>query len=650
MIDNYALSVLDEMMQAWDGYAQPSWLEHCLAPLPHVRAAVFGDFCLDAYWILDTEGVELSIETGLPVRRVRGQRYSLGGAGNVAANLIDLGVGAVQAIGVLGTDLFGYELMRLLDERGIDGASSMVREEQWQTMVYVKPYFGDKEESRIDCGDFNVLRKETIDTLIAALDQSASENDVVILNQQVPNGISNFEVIKRINEVIADHPSTVFVADARHHPDLYRGAVLKLNADEAAQFMGVSGEDHIFAARASELTRQISHKTKKSVFLTRGDRGIVVASDEAAHEISGIQIIGKTDPVGAGDTVLAALSAVLGSGQHPFVAGRLANIAAAIAVQKIQTTGSATPEEILSVGPWPDYIYEPELADSPHLAHYLPGTEIEQIGNIPENLQIQHCIFDHDGTLSTLREGWEKLMEPMMLQAVLGPEHASADAALYGKTRQEVRSLIDRTTGTQTLMQMKALVDLVKQSGFVPQSEALDEHGYKHLFNEALVEMVDARMAKLKAGELDSTDFQIKNAALLLRQLHDRGVKLYLASGTDQADVLAEATALGYADLFEGRIFGAVGDTKIEAKKVVLDKIIREHNLQGHQLATFGDGPMEITEGRKRRGFCVGVACDEIRRFGLNAAKRSRLIRAGATLVVPDYSQLPALLKALHFS
>jgi hypothetical protein len=89
---------------------------------------------------------------------------------------------------------------------------------------------------------------------------------------------------------------------------------------------------------------------------------------------------------------------------------------------------------------------------------------------------------------------------------------------------------------------------------------------------------------------------------------------------------------------------------KVEAKKIVLERIMREHDLQGHQFVTFGDGPVEMRETRKRGGVCVGVASDEIRRFGLNPAKRSRLIRAGAGIIVPDFSQLDALLKVLQLA
>ncbi len=624
-----------------------SWLERAIAPLSEVRVAVLGDFCLDAYWQLDTDEAEFSVETGLPVRRVRSQRYSLGGAGNVVANLIDLGVRRVQAIGIIGTDFYGRELLHLLRELGAD-VRSIVLDKYWQTTVYAKPCYGDKEESRIDFGAFNVLPQETVDALIESLENAAAENNVVVLNQQIPRGVSSLSVIERINKVIANHRDTHFVVDARHRPDLYRGAVLKLNTREAARFLGDPVEEFLSTCRAKELVHRISQRTGKAAFLTRGERGILVADGEAVHEIPGIQIVEKTDPVGAGDTVVAAIAAVLGSGQDSYTAAKVANIAAMITVRKLQMTGTATQAEILTVGPEPDYVFDPELAEMPHLARYLDGTEIEQIGELLKDLQIQHCIFDHDGTLSTLREGWEKIMEPMMVRTVLGSHYSTADAGLLGKITMEVRRFIDRTTGIQTLVQMKGLVELVRQAGFVDESEILDEHGYKHIFNHELLTMVNRRTKKIESGELDPIDFQVKNATPVLRELYRRGVKLYLASGTDEADVIGEAKAMGYADLFEGRIFGAVGDIKVEAKKMVLERIIRENNLAGHQFAIFGDGPVEIRETRKRGGFCVGVASDEVRRFGWNQVKRSRLIRAGATLVIPDFCQFPALLKAMQ--
>jgi phosphoglycolate phosphatase-like HAD superfamily hydrolase len=211
-----------------------------------------------------------------------------------------------------------------------------------------------------------------------------------------------------------------------------------------------------------------------------------------------------------------------------------------------------------------------------------------------------------------------------------------------------VRRYIDKTTGIQTLSQMEGLVDLVKQFGCVPEEAILDIHGYKAVYNEALLKMVRSRMDKLNRGELEPADFQIKKALDVLQHLHAKGIKLYMASGTDQEDVVAEAEAFGYAHLFDGRIFGAVGDVTIEAKRAVLERIFREHGLSGTSVAVFGDGPVEMREARRHACVAIGIASDEVRRFGANPAKRSRLIRAGADLVIPDFCQWPQLAKRLE--
>lgn len=628
-------------------FGQYKQIQDILQRIQPLNIAVFGDFCVDAYWALQQGEPEMSIETGLPVMRVRSQRYSLGGAGNVVANLAAMGVGVVRPVGIAGADLFGRKLRVMLAECGAD-LDGMLIDEGWETMVYAKPYAGDREQSRIDFGAFNQLSEKMGDALLEKLAEAATVSDAVILNQQVPGGISSLDIIPRVNEVIRRHPGKLFLADARHHPEQYVGAVLKLNMREAAKLLGESREGIATEKCAKDFALRIQHKISKPVFLTRGELGMVVADDGEATLIPGLQVLEATDSVGAGDTVVAGLAASLAAGATPVEASLFANIAAMVTVKKIRMTGTASEGEILAVASEPDYVFRPELAEAVRGARYLPRTEIEVVTSLPENLEIRHCIFDHDGTLSTLREGWEQIMEPMMVRAILGESYSKVDQAAFQRITTMAREFIDRTTGIQTLVQMKGLADLVRRCGYVPAPEVLDEHGYKRIYNDALLAMVARRVEKLRRGELQPEDFQIKNAARLLEQLHQHGVKLYLASGTDQADVVAEAEAMGYAHLFEGRIFGAVGDIKVEAKKVVLERIIREHNLSGRQFATFGDGPVEMRETQRRGGLCIGIASDELRRFGLNLSKRKRLIRAGADLVAPDFSQLGALLSALR--
>lgn len=293
-------------------------------------------------------------------------------------------------------------------------------------------------------------------------------------------------------------------------------------------------------------------------------------------------------------------------------------------------------------------MYAPELADDPRLAVLHGQTEIEMVSALPSSLVISHAIFDHDGTLSTLRRGWETVMEPMMIRAVLGERYPSADEALLARVEKRVGEFIDKTTGIQTLVQMEGLIGIVREFGVVPASDILDAFHYKAIYLDALMERVRNRADKLRRGELDVSDFTVKNAPAVLRKLQKAGIKLYLASGTDEKDVVAEAGILGYADAFEGRIYGAVGDSAVEAKKIVLDRILSDIGQENApRVVTFGDGPVEIRETRKRGGIAVGVASDEQCRYGLNPSKRSRLICAGAHLVVPDFSQAQDLLHLL---
>ena len=635
-------TLLDNPLRAFN-------LESVLSRVSQAKVTVFGDFCLDAYWLMDPGEDEKSVETGLPVRRVRRQRYNLGGAGNVVANLIDLGIQRVRAVGVVGADPFGVELLRLLNERGTDTSGMVVLGPEWQTTMYAKPYSAKVEGNRLDFGSFNELPEDCIDLLTAELDRAAAASSVVILNQQVAGGISVPGTITRINRVIAEHPGTQFIVDARHRAALYRGAIFKLNSKEASLLAGEHADgDPIQASQARGNARRLFEKTRQPVFLTRGENGMLVADERGLHEIPGIQILERTDPVGAGDTAVAALAVVLGSGGEPLEAGMLANVAASVTVRKLQTTGTATPAEIRALGSDPDYVYQPELAADVRRARFVNETEIEVVGGIPDNLRIRHALFDHDGTISTLREGWEQIMKPMMVRAILGPRYADADLAVYRNVVDTIRTFIDKTTGVQTLVQMQGLVRLVRQFGFVSPNDLLDEYGYKRIYNEQLLEVVRGRIKKLENRELEPSDFEVKNAIRFLECLYSCGVKLYLVSGTDHADVAREAEAMGYARLFEGRIFGAVGDVNVDAKQIVVERIMREHNLSGCELVTFGDGPVEIRQTHKRGGICIGVASNEIRRFGLNPAKRSRLIRAGANFIIPDFSQLSSLLRLLR--
>ena len=344
-----------------------NWLANCLEKLPSTRVGVFGDFCLDSYWLIDPDQSELSVETHLPVRRVRQQHYSLGGAANIVANLVDLGVGQVHAVGLVGDDLFGRVVLDMLGRIGVSTENMLSCQGDWQTMVFAKPYLGDEEQNRIDFGGFNAISGASVEALAKELDGLAERVDVIILNQQVPVGVSTAAMIEQVNKVIGDHPKCKFIVDSRDRTELYQGVMIKLNAHEASRLAdkAIALDERISAGQAREYGVKLFERFGQPVFLTRGENGIVVVDEQGLQEVPGIQVVEQIDSVGAGDAAMAALGAVIGSGGNCLMAAKVANIAATVTVRKIKTTGTASPAEILQVGPNPDYVYLPELADDP---------------------------------------------------------------------------------------------------------------------------------------------------------------------------------------------------------------------------------------------------------------------------------------------
>jgi rfaE bifunctional protein kinase chain/domain len=628
---------------------ESSRLAGLLDGVRNVRVAVLGDFCLDAYLMLDSSRAEMSIETGLETRAVREQRYSPGGAGNVAANCAAFGTGTVCALGVVGADLYGFEMRKVLEALRVDTSGLLVQDHDWSTAVYTKMIREGEELNRIDFGNYNALDPATGTALLRRLEALLPRLDCVIINQQLRWGIHTDRFRRELVELVRRHPGKPFVTDSRNYNAEFDGTIRKLNDREAAALCGIqvaSGDVSLDASRDAAV--ELARRWSRPVVVTRGEHGCVVVDGGEVHEVPGVLILSRVDTVGAGDSVLAGFAAALGAGERPAAAAELGNYVAAVTVTKLHVTGTATREEILAVGADPDFRYRPELAREPLRARRLPRTDIEVVDFAPGGRHITHAIFDHDGTISTLRQGWESIMEPMMVKAVLGDSLEKASVATLDAVRLAVRSYIDRTTGVQTLVQMKGLIDIVRDFGFVPAEKILDEHGYKAVYNTELLAMVRERVALLGRGVLDVTDFTLKGAPSFLELLAGRGVKLWLASGTDQADALAEAEALGYARLFEGRIFGAVGDIGKEPKRIVLGKILEEIGVDGATgVVTFGDGPVELRETVKRGGLAVGVASDEVRRWGWNVRKRQRLIEAGAVLVVADFAEGAKLLEVL---
>ena len=257
------------------------------------------------------------------------------------------------------------------------------------------------------------------------------------------------------------------------------------------------------------------------------------------------------------------------------------------------------------------------------------------------NHTFHHAVLDFDGTISLIREGWQAVMTQYFVEELLAaPLAKEKDKA---ELEHLAKEFITLHTGKQTIYQCIALAEEVEKLGGKPA----DPQDYKDEYHRRLLERIEDRRAGLENGTLNPEPLMVPGSEALLQMLTSRGVKLYLASGTDEHYVLEEAAMLGVDKWFEGRIYGAQRDYKTFSKKMVIQRIIRENSLHGPELLGFGDGYVEIENVVEAGGYAVGVASDESRREGIDPWKRDRLAMAGAHMIIPDYRDIAALEQAL---
>ena len=252
--------------------------------------------------------------------------------------------------------------------------------------------------------------------------------------------------------------------------------------------------------------------------------------------------------------------------------------------------------------------------------------------------RIRHALFDFDGTLSLIREGWQDVMIPQMVEWLLETPDRESEAELTAG----VKDYVARLTGIQTVYQMIQLAEEISKRGGQPQDPLV----YKHAYLARLWERIQDRVAGLKAGTIAPDDMMVPGSRAMLEALAERGVRCYLASGTDEPYVLDEAAALRITPYFAG-IYGAQDDYKRFSKKLLIDHIIAEQNLSGPEFVAFGDGFVEIEDTVHVGGIGVGVATNEAERAGIDEWKRTRLIQAGADVIVPDFREHAALVAYL---
>ena len=260
---------------------------------------------------------------------------------------------------------------------------------------------------------------------------------------------------------------------------------------------------------------------------------------------------------------------------------------------------------------------------------------------------IKAIVCDFDGTFSTLRCGWEGVMKKMMLKYLPGEE-------------KWIDEFIGETTGIQTILQMKGFVAELKRRGLLMRTArktgglSTSQHFnlstapwfYKNEYNDMLMASVAKKRQDVIDGKVPRETYLVPGALHFLQNLKTHGVKIYFASGTDQADVQIEAAALGL-DKYAEAIEGALPKSEKCAKEAALKRLVKKAGVKPSELAVIGDGKVEIALGKALGARTIGLATNERDFSKVNRGKLPRLRKAGAGYLAGDFRELRPMLEYL---
>jgi rfaE bifunctional protein kinase chain/domain len=313
-------------------------LDELLERARAVRVLVVGDIMLDRY--LRGSASRISPEAPVPVVRVTEEWRALGGAANVAANVVALGAQCILA-GCVGTDAEAHALRATLADRGIDGAG-LIETPERPTTVKTRVIARHHQVARYDLEDEEPIDADTATRLAARVRELAADADASAL-EDYDKGVLVRSVIDAALEASADAP-VIVDPKARGFFDYSGATVFKPNLAEleAALRAGARPND---AGWMDETRRRLACD---HLLLTLGEEGMSLMT--ADGEFIRVPTVARAvyDVSGAGDTVTAAIAVALAAGATPAEAAVLANHAAGIEVGKLGVA-TVTPEELRAV-------------------------------------------------------------------------------------------------------------------------------------------------------------------------------------------------------------------------------------------------------------------------------------------------------------
>lgn len=318
-----------------------------------LRVAVLGDFCLDRYLEIDPARAEVSIETCLPVYNVVNVRAQPGAAGTILNNLVALGIGTLYPLGFAGEDGEGFELTRALAAKPGVRLDHFLTTPLRRTFTYCKPLViesgkSPRELNRLDSKNWTPTPRDVDAHFADALRELAGAIDALIVMDQVDlaeTGVVTTPLLGTLRRLIFEHPNLLILADSRRSLRGYPPVCLKMNRAELSRLTETATDASIEETGRTAAT--LARTTGRPVVVSLAEQGLLAAagSGEISH-VPAHPTRGEIDIVGAGDAVMANLTAALASGASLPESIQLANAAASIVIHQLGTTGTASVAQI----------------------------------------------------------------------------------------------------------------------------------------------------------------------------------------------------------------------------------------------------------------------------------------------------------------
>ena len=320
-----------------------------LDAMPDRSVAVVGDFCLDRYLDIDPEIEDRSRETGRTVHQVTDVRTYPGGGANVVNNLAGLGVGKVVPVGFVGADPAGLELRKSFQTLEVP-MDFLRRWPDRPTPVYLKPVIvrdgrPAEELDRFDIFPRSPLSDEQQDQVVEDLRRAFVQADALVVAdyaERGKHGVVTARVRRELADLARTEPSKAVIADSRLYVDKFRRMIVKPNAEEAMACLAKEPGAEPTMVRLIEIGRRTAERNQRPLAITLGPGGVLLCAADRARKIPAYPVDegGETNPVGAGDTTLAALAASLAAGATLEEAAVLAVIAASLTVEQAGHCGA----------------------------------------------------------------------------------------------------------------------------------------------------------------------------------------------------------------------------------------------------------------------------------------------------------------------